>query len=296
VDWDDLRYFLALKRRGSLAAAASDLGVTKATMSRRLAALEAALDVRLLDRKPNGIQLTRAGLEVVAAAEEMASVGASLEARIAAVSDARPRGTVRLTAPPWLAARFIIPALASLKESHPDVDVQLAGTNEILNLAQGEAELALRNVRPTQASLASRKVVTLGGCVYASTLYLERKGRPGGRDALAGHDLLVYEGLGGMPGFEWMHEPPAGANVVFRANGPEGLVSAAAAGLGLAAIPCVVGDPEPALERVRSLGVGRCDLFLVFGEQNRKTPRIRVVADFVARVLHEHRAEIDPFG
>jgi DNA-binding transcriptional LysR family regulator len=295
VDWNDLRYLLAVHRRGSLASAAKELGVTKTTMSRRLAALEDALGARLLDRRPNGMALTAAGREAVAAAEEMASASASLEARIASATDAKPSGTVRLTAPQWLAARYIIPALPALKSEYADVDVQLVGTNEILNVAQDEADLALRNVRPQHASLVARKIGALGGCVYASQLYLERKGMPRAREALAGHELLLYEGLGGMPGFEWMRESPKGTTVAFRANGPEGLVSAATAGLGLAALPSLLGDVEPSLRRVDALGVGRCDLLLVFREQHRATPRIRVVADFIAGVMSANRAEIDPF-
>ena len=280
-----------MHRHGSLARAAKGLGVTKATMSRRLAALEEALGGRLFDRHPGGATLTAAGREVLSAAEEIEQSARSLEGRLAAAADAKPSGTVRVTAPHWLAARFVIPFLPDLKKTYPTLDVQLVGTNQILNLAQHEADVALRNVRPSQASLTARKVVELGGCVYASNLYLERKGTPNARDALTAHDLLVYEGLGGMPGFEWMREPGHGT-IAFRANDPEALVSAATAGLGLAAVPCLLGDAQPSLVRVKTLGFGRCDLFLVAHEQFRRTPRVRVVSDFIAELLVRHRAAI----
>jgi DNA-binding transcriptional LysR family regulator len=260
-------------------------------MSRRLAALEEALGTRLFDRKPGGATLTAAGREVLAAAEDIDQSARSLEGRLAAAIDAKPSGTVRVTAPHWLAARFVIPFLPDLKTRYPTLDVQLVGTNQILNLAQHEADVALRNVRPSQASLTARKVVELGGCVYASNLYLERRGTPNARDALTAHDLLVYEGLGGMPGFEWMREPGHGT-IAFRANDPEALVSAATAGLGLAAVPCLLGDAQPSLVRVKALGFGRCDLFLVAHEQLRHTPRVRVVSDFIAELLVRHRAAI----
>ncbi len=294
MDWNDLRYLLAVHRRGSLAAAAKDLGVTKATMSRRLAALEEALGTRLVDRKPAGLSLTATGREVVGTAEQMERSAAALEGRVAATTGARPSGTVRLTAPQWLAAPLLIPALPDLKALYPELDVQLLGTNQILNLAQHEADLAIRNVRPTHASLAARKIVPLGGRVYASKLYLERRGVPCGPTALSGHDVLVYEGLGGMPGFEWMRQPSHGGNVAFRANDPEALASAAAAGLGLAAVPCIVGDRNPALAAVETLGTGRCDMYLVSHEQARDTPRVRVVASFVVEHLTRHRAVLDP--
>jgi DNA-binding transcriptional LysR family regulator len=265
-------------------------------MSRRLAALEEAVGSRLFERKPGGVVLTTAGREAVAAADEIDQVTAALDGRISSVSDAQPRGMVRFTAPQWIAARFVIPFLPELKTRYPELEVQLVGTNQILNLAQREADLALRNVQPSQQSLTVRKVTSLGGCVYASQLYLQRKGTPRDRAALGGHDLLVYEGLGGMPGFEWMRETTHGGAIAFRANDPEALLSAASAGLGLAAAPCLLGDVQPALQRVETLGVGRCNMFLICPEELRQSPRVRAVSDFVAELLVRHRHEIDPFS
>jgi DNA-binding transcriptional LysR family regulator len=241
------------------------------------------------------VVITAAGRAAVSAAEEIEQTTASLDARLAQVNDARPRGVVRFTAPAFIAERFVIPHLPELKERHPELEVQLVGSNRLLNIAQREADLALRNVRPEQQSLTVRKVLSLAGCVYGSQLYLQRKGVPRDRGALHGHDLLVYEGLGGMPGFEWMREPQPGAAIAFRANDPESLVSAAAAGLGLAAVPCLVGDAHSALARVETLGIGRCDLFLVCPEELARAPRVRATSDFVAELLLRHRAEIDPF-
>jgi DNA-binding transcriptional LysR family regulator len=292
VDWNDLRYLLAVHRGGSLAGAARELKVTKATCSRRLAALEKALGVRLFERKPDGLALTPAGLEAMSAAEGIDGQLRALKERLASASDARPRGTVRVTAPHWLAARLLIPALPELARVYPELDVQLVGTNQILNLAQREADIAIRNVRPTQSSLAARKLIELGGCVYASQLYLERRGPPRSPRDLDGHDVLVYETLGGMPGFEWLREPQHGARIAFRANDPEALVGAATAGLGLCAVPCLLGDPEPALLRVPTLGFSRCDLFLVTHEETKATARVRAVTEFVANVVHQNGAAI----
>lgn len=293
MDWNDLRYLLAVHRHGSLARAAKELKVTKATASRRLAALEKALAARLVDRKPAGLVLTEAGREAIAEAERVDSALGSLQERLSGGGDARPRGGVRLTAPHWLAGRFIIPALPELQTKYPDLDVQLVGTNQILNLAQREADVAIRNVRPKHKSLAARKIVALGGCVYASKLYLDRRGRPRSPDALEGHDLLVYETLGGMPGFEWLRDAKHGGRIAFRANDPEALVGAATAGLGLCAVPCLLGDPEPALARVETLGFARCDLFLVTHTETARTPRVRAVTDFLAALIAKHRAAIE---
>ena len=291
MDWDDLRYLLAVHRRGTLAKAAKELKVTKATASRRLAALEASLGVRLVERNPAGLELTEAGREALAAATEMDEAVAALEERVTSASEARPRGRVRLTAPQWLAERILIGAMPALRKRHPGLDVELLGTNQMLNIVQREADLAIRNVRPKQRSLTARKVGLLGGCVYASKLYLERRGTPPSREAVGDHDILLYETLGGMPGFEWLKD--TGGTVTFRANDPTALVSAATAGLGLVAVPCMLGDREPSLERVTTLGFSRCDLFLVTPEQLRAVPRVRAVADFVVDVLREHRALVE---
>jgi DNA-binding transcriptional LysR family regulator len=293
TDWNDLRYLLAVHRKGSLAAAAKDLKVTKATVSRRLAALEGALGTRMVERKPSGLVLTPAGIEAIAAAEGIDATLGSLEERLASAADASPRGTVRLTAPQWLATRLIIPALPELSLRYPGLEVQLVGTNQILNLAQREADVAIRNVRPPHKSLVARKLIALGGCVYASKLYLERRGRPPSPENLAGHEVLAYEGMGGMPGFEWLREPGHRGRIVFRANDPEALVGAATAGLGLCAVPCLLGDPEQALVRVETLGFSRCELLLVTHEEIQHSPRIRVVSDFAAELVRRNRKLIE---
>jgi DNA-binding transcriptional LysR family regulator len=295
VDWNDLRYLLAIHRHGSLAGAAKALKVTKATVSRRLSALEQALGTRVAERKPDGLSLTVAGREALTAAEGIESTLGSLGERLTGAADEKPVGTVRLTAPQWLAARLLIPALPELAVRHPQLEVQLVGTNQILNLAQREADLAIRNVLPEQKSLVVRRLCDLGGSVYASSLYLSRRGRPESREELAGHDVLVYAGLGGMPGFEWLREADAShrAHVAFRANDPEALVGAATAGLGLCAVPCLLGDPESALERVPSLGFNRCAMHLVTHQEVQRTARIRVVTDFILELVARQREMLE---
>lgn len=293
MDWNDLRYLLAIERHGSLASAAKALKVTKATVSRRLAALEEALGTRVAERKPDGLALTAAGREALAAAQEIEKSLGALSERVAGALDQSPTGTVRLTAPQWLAARLLIPALPELSARYPGLDVQLVGTNQILNLAQREADLAIRNVYPEHKSLVVRKLCELGGSIYGSCLYLDRCGRPTSRDDLSGHEVLVYATLGGMPGFEWLLEAPHGARIAFRANDPEALVGAATAGLGLCAVPCLLGDAEPSLERVPGLGFSQCTIYLVTHQEVRQTARIRVVTDFLVELIERQRSTLE---
>jgi DNA-binding transcriptional LysR family regulator len=293
VNWDDLRYLLAVHRKGTLAGAAKELKVTKATASRRLAALEASVGTRLFDRKPDGLVLTPAGLAVLEAAQGMEHAAASVEDRLASAAEGEPRGTVRLTAPPWLAELLLIPTLPDLKVRFPDLEVDLVGTNQFLNLAQREADIALRNVRPEHQSLVARKVAVIGYSVYASPDYLRARGMPPSMDAIEGHDVLAYEGLAGPFGFEWLREPSRGGRITFRANDAKALLSAAAAGLGLVAAPCILGDVEASVVRVPTLGFVRGDVFLVTQAQVSRTPRVRAVGDFVAEVFARYRRQIE---
>ena len=122
--------------------------------------------------------------------------------------------------------------------------------------------------------------------------YLERHGVPQSKEDVAEHDVVVYESLGGIPGFEWMREPDRARRITFRANDAVALTSAACAGLGLAALPCMLADGEAALERVPTLGFSRCEVLLVGHEQMRRVLRVRIVSDFVIEAFRRQSALI----
>jgi DNA-binding transcriptional LysR family regulator len=206
--------------------------------------------------------------------------------------DDRAAGVVKLTAPPWLAERLIIPAVPAFRDKYPELELRVHTSHEIVDIAARDADLALRNVRPTRGRLVCKRIGELAGCVYASEMYLERRGVPADRAALRDHDLLVYEGRGGMPGFEWLSEPAWRHRVAFRAGDPVGLMSAAASGMGLAAIPCILGETDPALRRVESLGVGYSPLYLVTHEELHATARLRVVWRLVEHALRANESTL----
>lgn len=289
MDWNDLRYLLAVQEGGSLARAAAELGVTKATVSRRIQALEDALGAQLVERRPEGMVVTAAGARAVRAAEVMRGAARDLRASVREDHGA-VEGVVRVTAAEWLAERLIIPAVAHLRARHPALELRIHGSHALLDVDAGEADLALRNVRPASGSLVTKRVGELAGCVYGSRLYLERRGVPRGPDDLGAHDLLTYELRGGMPGFEWMSEPRWEPRVVMRAGDPMALMSAARAGLGLAAIPCLIGETEPRLARVEALGVGFSPLYVVYREADRALARLVATVRFVEEVLRENEA------
>lgn len=290
MDWNDLRYLLAIHRCGSLARAATHLGVTKATVSRRIAALEEALGCSIVERTPEGMLVTAAGLPAVRAAEAMDAAAARVRDDVAAAASDEVEGVIKFTLPPWLAERLVIPAVPRIRAAYPRLDLRIVTSHDIVDIAARDADLALRNVRPTAGALVCSRVGELAGCVYASALYLERRGTPADRPALRDHDLLVYDGMKGMPGFEWLADPEWQRRVVFRAGDPPGLTSAAASGLGLAALPCILGETEPSLRRVDALGVGYSPLYLVTREELQHAPRLRAVWQLVTEVLRENES------
>ncbi len=284
VDWDDLRFFLAVDRAGSLAAAARGLAVDKATVSRRLASLEASLAVRLFDRKPDGLSLTPDGLRV---RERVARVGAEIAALASELAGGDARGTVHLTVPQWFACRVLAPALPAFRREHPSIDLTLNASSRVLNLAQREAEVALRNAKPAHLSASARRVGTLASALYAARTYLSRRGVPRTPEEIARHDLLAYEQkISYLPAFAWLaaHD----ARVVLRGNDALALAAAASAGVGLAVLPCFLGDTDPALTRLAVAEVATEDIWIVVPAELRRSSRVREVMALVSGVFEKH--------
>ena len=145
IDWDDVRYFLAVARGGSVRAAAERLGVNHATVLRRIAQLEERLGVQVFDKLPSGYRLTEAGEEILEFADQMEASSHQLETRIFG-RDQSARGLLRVTLPPFLATHLLMPDLADFARLHPDIEMEIRSTGEVANLTNREADVALRVV------------------------------------------------------------------------------------------------------------------------------------------------------
>ena len=155
--WDDVRIFLAAYRLESLGMAASRLGVDTSTVSRRIAAFEEHLGVRLFERTREGLLKTRAAEQMFAAAEAMETAHARLS-RDASDVEARAEGTVRLTVDPGVAESFVVPTLARFRAAHPRIAIELDASPLPRDLGRREADLALRSMKVTGADLVATKV------------------------------------------------------------------------------------------------------------------------------------------
>jgi DNA-binding transcriptional LysR family regulator len=286
VDWDDLRYLLAVHRAGSLTRAARTLRVDKATVGRRLTALSQTLGAEVIEHLPRGVRLTRAGELAAATAERV-------DAEIAALQGEAGGGdaSVRLTAPIWFAKHVLMPALPAFRKRHPKVELGLLSTSDVLDLPGRRADVALRNLRPTQAGLVVKPAGTLGSGLYASRTYLAERGRPRGRNDLASHHLLAYENrITYVPELAWLER--AQVPVSFRATDALALLEATLGGLGIAVLPCFLGDAEPSLERLTPLGLGHEEIMIVTHESARKSPAVRAAVDWLAALWKQHAARL----
>lgn len=152
ISWDDARLFLAIAETGSLSEAARRLRVGQPTVSRRLAALEYAVGAALFRRSVEGAALTAAGERLVLPAKKMAEWAGELH-RAAESADNAPKGMVRVTASPFASVDFVAPFAAFVAQKHPGLRLEVLSTIQYLDLARGEADLALRTKSPTNADL-----------------------------------------------------------------------------------------------------------------------------------------------
>ena len=284
-DWNDARLILAIARDRSLTTAARTLRVDHSTVFRRLAALEAKLGP-LFERGPGGAYgPTPAGTRAALAAERMEDAALGL-ARDLAGQDARLTGRLRVTCSETLAYRLITPYIARFRREHPGIVVELAIDGRVLNLSRREADIALRVVRPREGDLWGRKLADIAWCVYGAP------GRLAGGPLLAtAKDLAAYpligweEGTTGIKAADWLTDTMPASAIVYRTNSLVNQMVAARAGLGLAVLPCYLGDPEPGL--VRALPGGPIaalarELWMVTHLDLRRTARIRAFFDIVA--------------
>ncbi|MFO0632578.1 MAG: LysR family transcriptional regulator [Nannocystaceae bacterium] len=295
MDWDDVRFFLAIVRSGTLAGAATALGIDATTVGRRLARLEQSMDARLFDRTAKGYVATAAGQRILPRAEKVErEILAAL--RDVEGEDQRLAGQVRLTATEMLSTRFIAPHLHRFNRRYPDIKLELLCTNRDVDLGRREADIALRLARPHQDDVVVKRLFLIELGLYASHGYVQELGLPGqnGAQGFAGHRFI---GFADTRAFrrenEWVDEHAPEALVSLRSDSVSSIMSAAIAGVGLALLPCRVADAEPALLRVplpdRSDGPDTGpEPRIVWQAVHRDlmgAARIRAVLDFLGRLF-----------
>ncbi|MCW2235972.1 LysR family transcriptional regulator [Azospirillum canadense] len=276
LDWDDLRVFLELARVGSLSAAARALGLSHATVGRRIAALEATLGRPLVDRRPDGYGLTVDGEAVRALAEGMDERALAILRRAGGGEELA--GTVRLTMTQALADRFLVPRLARLRARHPALDLEVIADNRSLSLARREADLAIRLARPQSGELFARRLATVGYALHAA---------PGAPDVLVGFD----EALADLPEAAWLARHAGGRRIAFRSNSVQAQLAAAKGGFGAALLPCWLAAEEAGLEQLPTTAPPLVrEAWLVVHRDRKDVPRVRAVIDHIVELFEAERA------
>lgn len=283
VDWEDVRHFLAVAQSGTLSGAARGLGVDHATVSRRLAALEAALDVRLVDRLPRSCRLTAIGRRVFERAVEM-EAGADGIARLAKAAQAPLAGRVTLSAPPVLVAHLLAEHLARFRAEHPNIRLSLSAQGQQVSLSRREADVAVRLVRPQETGNVTRKLGIMAFGLYAHRSYAH----------LAAPERWQFiafdQSFADMPQQKWLLGIAGDRPVACELNHISEHLIAVRAGVGVAGLPCFIGARERDLVRLDDdVPPFARDIWLIVHRDLRKSPAVRAVMDFVAAVVSEDR-------
>ncbi len=282
-DWNDLKAFLAVARGGSTLAASKSLGVNQTTVARRVEGLEADLKLKLFERGQSGSRLTEAGRDLLAEGEKVERAAQVFESR-AKAHQRGMAGSIRITCIEIVANMTVTPAIAEFRRAHPEVQIDLMVTDQALDMEAGEADLAIRVDQTLRSSnLVARKLVDYQFALFCSRDYAERMGVPATPAELADHDLIGGDaGLDNIPAMRWMVEQSGGKAPVTRSNSMSNLVHVVNAGLGIAPLPCIVGDADPRLVRCSEIiAPAMVTSWIVTRRELKDTPRVRALIDFL---------------
>ena len=285
--WSDYPIFLAVADTGSLTAAGRKLGLSQPTVGRRIRALEDHFEMPLLTKVDGVLRPTPFGESILDNVRRMSNEADAI-ARASASLDSKLEGVVRLSATEGIGTQWLPSVMAEFRDTYPEVLLDMRVGFRELNLAQREADIALRWGNPgSQNSLVARKVATPAFGFFASTGYLARMGRPESLADLADHDgvyAMIADDhplwLGAQIGSPSPEHPPG--RVTFRTDSIWAFTEAIIQGYGIGLMPLVsvTGRGLP-LERVLPEIQEEEDLYIVAHEELRRSPRIRTVFDYI---------------
>jgi len=277
LQWEDIRYFLALTRQGSLSGAARALAVEHSTVARRVETLEQALGLRLFDRLPRGWQLTAEGENMLGLAERMEEDVFAFER--AAIGAGAVRGTVRISVPPSLGCLFLVPRIAAVRGQWPGISLEVMGEMREVNLSRREADLALRLGRPSEPGLVVRSLGKIGFGLYARAGYTAR-------DEDKWEFIGFDESLSHVPQQKWLDQYAGKRPFALRSNDQIALHGAARSGLGIACLAHYQASNDAELIQVPvSTPVPSRDIWLVLHADVRRSPRVRAIADLITGIF-----------
>ena len=283
LDWNDLRYLLAVARHQGTAAASRALGVNQSTVQRRLVELERSLGQALVQRHPTGYRLTSFGEQLLPLAQQVEQAVVALTQHVENFQ-CDVTGVVRITCPEPLVYRISNSTLLErFRTRYPALQVEFVTSDKYLDFAKGEVDIALRSGDTDDNALVGRKVGDSLWAVYASPKYIARRGQPDSVADLERHDWVGFDDtMARHRAATWLAQVAPKAHLVARNNSVLGLVYSAKAGVGLAALPTALGDAEPDLVRVLGPIPELARIWRVLTTPElRHTPRVAALFDFL---------------
>lgn len=285
-DWALVRSFLAVLDAGSLMGAARRLNAQQPTLSRHVAELEAQLGTPLFERTGRGVTPTAAALAIADAARQMEAGALTLSRSLATARNAES-GTVRITTSEVAATWLLPPLIAQLQAQEPGIAIELVASNQLTNLLRREADIAVRMVRPAQASLVARKLGEIPIVAAAHRDYLARFGTPKRPEELAGHRLIGFdrdEGI--LKGFAAMGMPLTREHFALRTDAQIAYGQLVAAGAGIGFVATYVMRQWPGVvPLLPQLAIPELPCWLAVHREIRASRLVRRVYDFLAEAI-----------
>jgi DNA-binding transcriptional LysR family regulator len=295
VDWDLLRSFLAVARAGKLTGAARNLKINHATLSRRVAALEAALNTKLFDRQISGYVLTAQGQRLLGRAEEMERSVFAIQADVAD-EGTEVSGTVRIGAPEGFGTHFLAARIGMLARAHPDLFVELVPMPRSFSLSKREADIVIGLSQPAQGRLHTRKLSDYELGVYGARHRSEDWSRLRNRNDVVRHPFIGYiDDLIYAPELDYLPALSRAIEPQIRSSSILAQMEATCTGAGIAILPCFLAEPEPRLIRILPDELSLIRTFWMMIDSGlRRLPHIGATADFLARQVQQSRAILLP--
>jgi DNA-binding transcriptional LysR family regulator len=291
LDWNDLRYFLAVARHGSTIAAAKALNLSQSTVHRRLQELEKHIGRKVVIRHATGYRLTEFGTGLLPAAEQVEKAIGSLERYLIAANDT-PTGSVRVTCSESIGYRLMqSPLLETFHNRHPGLRVELIMSDHFLDIAKGEADVAIRAGAPNEEMLVGRKIADVPWALYCSRAYLTRHGRVERAEDIARHSVIEFDGdIKDHHAAKWLRSVAPTARVVARSDTVPGLLMTVKSGAGLAPLPVPLAARDSELVSVLGPLPGLYSpIYLLTHPDLRHMPRVRTFFDFIIEEIDRVR-------
>jgi DNA-binding transcriptional LysR family regulator len=284
-NWDDLKVLLALSRRGSVAGAARELEVDHSTVSRRLTALEEVLGAQLLIRGGREFSWTAEGQAMVAAAEEVEAtiVNATRQVRSAKLEVA---GTVRVATTPGFLT-ILAPVLPNFLKRYPALKFEFSASLDRVDLARGDADIAVRFAKPAEPDLIARHVTDAGWYLYASNNYISAHKMPRSHEELSQHPLVLFvESLHQYgPGLRWLENYRCDGTVVTRVDNLQSAAQLLEHSSGIGVLPKFHGGINDKLGQVFPDQVASHAGYLVYHQSQRGSARIQAALEVLSGAI-----------